>query len=126
MKTGSPPAINEVTNGEPVGLGRQLRQESTQFRGRFELGNRIEFLERAGERIRQAPHRARREFLILGLEVQPMDFRKKTPWGFELSVHERRIEDQLCSFIGDLRLTPLLHLTTHRFKASLNPVDTHG
>ena len=39
---------------------------------------------------------------------------------------KRGMEDQLCSFVGDLRLTPLLYLTTHRLKALLNPINTYG
>jgi hypothetical protein len=55
-----------------------------------------------------------------------MHLGEKTPRGFQLAIHKRGIEDQLCSFVGDLRLTPLLYLTTHRLKAPLNPINTYG
>ena len=41
-----------ITNGETVGLPRQLGEESTQFRRGLELGDGIQFLECTGERVR--------------------------------------------------------------------------
>jgi DNA-binding NtrC family response regulator len=43
-----------------------------------------------------------------------------------MSIHKRGIEDQLCSFVGDLQLAPLLHLATQWFEASLNPIDAYS
>jgi len=106
-------------------LRGKLREKSSQLRRRFELGNGVQFLECAGERVREAPHRPRRELFVLGLEVQPVHFGEKTPGRFQLAVHKRGIEDQLRSFVSDLRLTPLLHLTTHRLEASLNPINAY-
>ena len=40
-------------------LCRQLNEKAAQFRRRFELRDRIEFLERAGEGVGQTPHGAR-------------------------------------------------------------------
>jgi hypothetical protein len=45
-------------------------QELAQFRGRLELGNGGEFLERGCERIRETPDGSRPEFFVLRLEVQ--------------------------------------------------------
>src|SRR3954462_9389781 len=59
------------------------------------------------------------------LEVQPVYLGEKAPWCFQLAIHKRRIEDQLCSFISDLCLTPFLHLMTHWLKASLNPIHAY-
>ncbi len=125
-KMGLPVRDREFTNGETVGLRRQLRQKSSQFGCGFELGNGIQFLECAGERIRQAPHRPRRELLVLRLEIEPVHFGEKSTWRFQLAIHERGIENQLRPFVGDLRLPPLFHLASHRVKASLDPIDTNG
>ena len=54
-----------------------------------------------------------------------MHLGEKTPGRVQFAIHERGVKNELCSFIGDLRLAPLLHLTTRWLKASLNPVDTH-
>ena len=54
-----------------------------------------------------------------------MHLGEKTPWRFQLPIHKRSVKDQLCSFVSDLRLTPLLHLPAHWFKASLNPINAH-
>ncbi len=117
---------HRITNREAVGLRRQSKQECSQFRRGFELGHWIYLLEGAGERIRQAPHRPRRELLVLRLEIEPVDFGEKSTWRFQLAIHERGIENQLRPFVGDLRLPPLFHLAPHRFKASLDPIDTNG
>src|SRR6202158_4066251 len=101
---------------------RQL-QLTAQFRRRLELGNGVEFLECAGKRIRQAPHRPRRELLVLRLEVEPMDFGEKRPWHFQLAIDKSGIEDQLCPLVVDLGLAPFLHLASHWLKAPLNPLD---
>ncbi len=99
------------------GLRRQVRQESAQFRRGLELGNRIQFLERASERVRRAPHRPWREFLVLRLEVEPVDFGEQSPWRFQFAINKRGVRDQLRSLVCDLRLPPLFHLASHRFEA---------
>jgi hypothetical protein len=45
----------------------------------LELRDRIQVLEGAGECVGQTPHRARREFLVLRLKVQPVDLGQQTP-----------------------------------------------
>ena len=53
------------------GLGRPDRlQKASQLRRRLILRNRLQFLECAGECVRQAPHGSRLEFLMHRLKVQ--------------------------------------------------------
>jgi hypothetical protein len=63
-----------------------------------------QFSERAGECVRQAPHRPRREFLVLRLEVEPMDLGEKRSRCLQFAIDEGGIKDQLCPFVADLRL----------------------
>jgi hypothetical protein len=44
-------------------------------------------LEGAGKGVRQAPHRPGREFGVLRLEIQPVDFRQQTSGRLELAVN---------------------------------------
>jgi tRNA(Ile)-lysidine synthase TilS/MesJ len=53
-------------------------QKLTEFRRSLELRNRIEFLERRREGIRETPDRSRSEFVVLRFEVK-LD---RTPSGF--------------------------------------------
>jgi hypothetical protein len=89
-----------------------LREESPKLRGRLELGDGIELLERAGERIRQTPHRPWRKFLVLWLKVLPVYLGEKTPWRFQLSIHKRGIDPRQLSaanhsaLVSDLQIQP--------------------
>jgi len=74
-------------------LVRQLCQKAAQFGRRLELRYRIELLESAGKRVREAPHRPGREFRVLRLEIQPVYFGKQSSRRFELAVNERGVED---------------------------------
>jgi hypothetical protein len=74
-------------------LCRQLGEKAAQFRRRFELWNRIELLERAGEGVREAPHGPRCEFRVLWLEIQTVDFGEQGSGRFQFAVKKRRIED---------------------------------
>ena len=44
---------------------------------------------------------------------------------FSLPSTNNDVQDELCPFVADLRLPSLLHLASHRFKASLYPVDPY-
>ena len=105
-------------------LVRQLVQKFAQLGRGSELRDRIELLEGAGECVGQTPHRTRREFLVLRLEVQPVDLGQQTPGRVQLAVDKGRIEDQLRRLVGDLRLPPRLHLALQRFEVPLNPVHS--
>jgi hypothetical protein len=96
--------------------GRQLIQKLAQ------LGRSLEL----GDRVREAPHRPCREFLVLRLEVQPVDLGQQTPGRVQLAIDKGRIEDQLGPLIGDLRLPPAFDLALHRFEVPLDSVDSDG
>jgi len=102
-----------------------LREKLAQFGRRLELRNRIELLERAGKRVRQASHGPCRKFLILGLEVEPVYSGQEALRGVRFGVHECRVEDQLGALVGDLCLTALLDLALHRLKVALDAIDSN-
>lgn len=43
---------------------------------------------------------------------------------FQLAVDERRVEDQLCRVVGDLRLPPQFNLALQRLEVPLNPIHS--
>jgi len=53
-----------------------------------------------------------------------VDVRQETAGRLQLSFNKSRVEDQLRSGIGDLRLTPALDLALHRLEVPLNPVHS--
>jgi hypothetical protein len=87
----------------------QLLEKLAQLGRRFELWNRIELLERAGKRIRQAPHRSRREPRIFRLEVQAMHFGQKTSRCFQFAFDESFVNDDFCTDVC-LASLPSLYL----------------
>jgi hypothetical protein len=101
-----------------------LCEKAAQLGRRLKLRHRIELLEGAGEGVRQAPHRPGREFRVLRLEIQPVDFRQQTSGRLQLAVDESCVEDQLRRVIGDLSLPPGLHLALQRLEIPLNPVHS--
>jgi hypothetical protein len=101
-----------------------LSQKAAQFGRRFELRHRIKLLEGAGEGIREAPHCPSREFRVLRLEIEPVDFRQQASRRLQPAVDERRVEDQPRGVIGDLCLPPRLNLALQRLEVPLNPVDS--
>ena len=58
-----------------------------------------------------------------GFEVQAVDFGKEAPGSVEGAVDERVVEDQLCALVGDLRLSPQLHLALQRLEVPLDPIN---
>src|SRR5271157_4640259 len=70
-------------------------QKSRQLRRRFVLGNRLQFLERAGECVRQTPHGPRLEFLMHGLEVQIMHSPREVLGKPRLLLDERLVDQKL-------------------------------
>ena len=107
-------------------LVRHLIQEFAQLGRGLELRDRVELLEGAGEGIRQTPHRASREFLILRLKVQPVDLGQQTSWRFQGAIDERRVQDQPCGIVGDLRLPPQFNLALQWLEVPLDSVHSDG
>ena len=91
----------------------------------LELRHWIELLEGAGEGVRQAPHGPGREFRVLRLEVQPVDIGQQAFGRFQLAVNERRVQDQPCGIVGDLRLPPQFNLALQGLEIPLNSVHAY-
>ena len=101
--------------------GRQL-EEWSELRSCLELWDRIEFLERARERIGEAPCRPRSEFLDLRIEVQIEDSASQVLRNIQLALHKGPVNDQLHSFVGKARPFPRLYFPPHRLKVPLHAV----
>ena len=104
----------------------QLIEKLSQLRRCLELWNGIELLERAGKRIRQAPHGSCRKLRILRLEVQAVNLGQKAAWRLKFAIDKRLIQNQLGTLVADLRTAPLLDLPLHRLKVPLDAVHAHG
>ena len=102
----------------------QLTKEFSELCSGLELRHGIELLEGARKRIRQAPHGSGRELRVFRFKVKAVNVGEKALGCFEFTVDERRIEDQLGSIIGDLRLAPGVNLPLHRLKVTLNAVHS--
>ena len=85
------------------------------------MWNPIKLLEGAGEGIRQAPHRSRRELWISTGGALPAEGFAAPP----ARHRQRGTEDQLGTLVADLRTAPLLDLPLHRLEVALDAVHTH-
>jgi hypothetical protein len=91
-----------------------------------ELGNRIELLECARERIGETPCRPRSEFLDARIEIEVMDAASQMLGDVQLVLDESPVDNQLCGFVWNARCFPSLDLFLHRLEVPLNPVDSDG
>ena len=113
--------------GVSWGLHRPDRmQKSGQLRCCLVLRNRRQFLERAGEGIRQAPHRPGLELLMRGLKVQIMDPPCQVLGKACLFLDECLVDQQLRRSRGQLHRPPLLYLLLQRSEVPLHPVHPNG
>jgi hypothetical protein len=127
-------------DGHPEGaqpwLCWQLCEKAAQLGCCLKLRDRIELLEGAGEGIREAPHGPGREFRVLRLEIEAVDLGQQASWRFQLAVDERRVQDQPCGIVGDLRLPPQFNLalqgleipldSVHAYRERINQVEAPG
>jgi bacterioferritin (cytochrome b1) len=74
-------------------------QERGELGCRFELRNRIEFLEGGSKRIAQTPHGPRSEFLELRIEVELVHASGQVLRRLQIALDERVVNDEFCSFI---------------------------
>src|SRR2546425_9334644 len=81
-------------------------QERPQFRRGLELRDGVEFLERRGEGVRQAPHRSRLEFLQRRIEIPIVDDSGQVFWHLQLAFDECLVDDQLRCYVRDLASLP--------------------
>jgi len=70
-------------------LRKPRLEESSQLRGRLELRNGFEFLERRSESIRETPRRARSKVVVPRLEVEIMNRSNEMLRRFQPALDER-------------------------------------
>jgi hypothetical protein len=54
-----------------------------------------------------------------------VDLGQQTLGRFQLAVDERRVQDQPCGIVGDLRLPPKFNLALQRLEVPLDPVHAY-
>ena len=101
-------------------------QKARQLRSRFVLRYWFQFLERAGEGVRQAPHRSRLELLMHGLKVQLVHTPRQVLGKTQFVLDERLVDQQLCRSRRQLHRLPFLDLLLQRPEVPLHPVDADG
>jgi hypothetical protein len=106
------------------GLRESSLQELSQFRGRLELRDRLQFFECRSESVRQTPDRPRAEFLVLRLEVQVMHGPGQVLWRLQFAFHERLVDDYLRGDVGEFSPLPRLDLLSHGLEVALHPVNS--
>src|SRR5260370_23776245 len=89
-------------------------EERCELRCCLELWDRIELLERARERIREAPHRSRGELLKPWVEVLFVNAPGQVFRCVELALHKGLVDDELRTLVLKARSLPRLHLLPHR------------
>jgi len=92
----------------------------------LELRNGVEDFERRRECIRQAPDGARLELGIAGVEVGVVDIAKRMLRRIKFRFHERPVDDELGSVVGELNLAPSFDLPAYRLEVPLHAVHAHG
>ena len=78
---------------DPRRSRRAVRQEMLHVWPSPELWHSFQFLEGRCERVREAPHRPRRELLMLGIEVAIMYDASQVPGYLKFSLDEGSIDD---------------------------------
>src|SRR5690348_14560344 len=100
-------------------------EKRRQLCGGFELRNRVDFLERARERIREAPGRSRSEFPRDRREVEIMNTPGEMPWYIQPALDKRPVDHELGSFVREPSSLPALNLLPHRLEIPLHAVDAY-
>lgn len=88
-------------------------------------GDRVQFLECRGERIRKTPDRSRPEFLVLRLEVKVMHGAGKVLWSFQSAFDKGLVDNHLGRHVRQFTSLPGFHLLSHRLEVSLHSIDAH-
>ena len=97
-------------------------QKFSQFGGRLKLWDRVQFLERRRERIRETPDRPRAELLVPWLEVQIVHSPREMFWRLEFALNERLVDRDLGGNVCQFELLPRLHLIPHRLEIPLHAI----
>ena len=90
------------------------------------LRNWLQFLERAGLGVRQAPHGPRLELLLYRLKVQVMHSPRQVFGKPSLLLDERLVDQQFGGSCGQVHSPPLLDLVLQRPEVTLHPIQTNG
>ena len=71
-----------------------------------------------------------------GSKIEAVDLGQQASWRFQLAVDERRVQDQPCGIVGDLRLPPQFNLalqgleipldSVHAYRERINQVEALG
>ena len=97
MRSGSFPSWNLLVIRDFLSIERS--EEIPQLRGRLELWNRLQFLERGRKRVGQAPERSGLELVVLRIEVELVDQRiGEIAAGRDVSPDRATIND-LCALV---------------------------
>ena len=88
-------------------------------------GDRVQFLECRGERIRKTPDRSRPEFLVLRLEVKVMHGAGKVLWSFQSAFDKGLVDNHLGRHVRQFTSLPGFHLLSHRLEVSPHSIDAH-
>ena len=99
-------------------------QECAQLGRRLEPWDRLQFLEGGCEGVGKAPHGARLELLVLGVEVKGVDHSREMPRSSQLALDEGAVNDQFGRRGCELLLTPGFHLTAHRLEIPLHSIHS--
>jgi len=97
-------------------------QELRELRGRPELRQEFEFLERARKRVREAPHCPRLELGVPRVEVEAVDRAVEVVRDVDLRLYERAVDDELRRGVGELALAPAVDLLHHGLEVPLHLV----
>jgi hypothetical protein len=97
-------------------------KEGCELRACLELGDRVEILERARERIGETPCHPGSEFLDLWIEIQIVHAASEMLRNFQLALHEGSVDDELRGLIRKAGPFPGLDLLPHRLEVPLHAV----
>jgi len=109
-----------------IGGGCGQLKERRELRGCLELRDRVEVLERARERVGQAPHCSRSKFFDLRVEVLIVNTPGQMLRGIEFALYEGLVDDQFCCRVRKTRPLPRLDLFPHRLEVPLHAIHTNG
>src|ERR1035438_9169299 len=101
-------------------------QKPRQLRHGLVLWNWLQFLERAGECVREAPQGSRLERLMHWLKVQLVHTPRQVLRKPQFVLDERLVDQQLCRSRRQLQRLPFFDLLLQRPEVSLHLIDADG
>src|SRR6267378_1476252 len=113
------PAHSNRTVLRSIGGGCGEFEKRRELRGCPELRYRVEVLERACERVGQAPHCSRSELLDPRVEICVVNAPGQVFRGVKLAFHECPVDDQFRCFVRQARPLPRVYSFPHRLEVAL-------